>query len=106
MGRRLKLHEELCTILGSKNVYWQPPESLKMTYPCIVYEESPNAIRHADNKPYILSEAWDITVIRPYKDRDKTKEIVNKIPESFRHCRQSSHFVSDNLVHDVFQIYY
>ena len=35
--RRLELHEILCTILGSRNVYFQPPESIKMNYPAIVY---------------------------------------------------------------------
>ena len=32
MDRRLKLHEELCDILGSRNVYFQPPETVKMKY--------------------------------------------------------------------------
>ena len=37
MDRRLLFHEVLCEVLGSRNVYFQPPESVKMCYPAIVY---------------------------------------------------------------------
>ena len=40
MKTRLELDEELVKILGSKNVYFQPPESLKLNYPAIVYSLS------------------------------------------------------------------
>ena len=39
MDRRLQLHEELCSVLGSRNVYFQPPETIKLTYPCIIYSK-------------------------------------------------------------------
>ena len=35
---RLILHDELITLLGSSNVYFQPPTSIKMNYPCIIYK--------------------------------------------------------------------
>ena len=35
--RRLELHEILCGILNTRNAYFQPPESVKMNYPAIVY---------------------------------------------------------------------
>lgn len=37
MANRLNLHEEFATLLGSNNVYFQPPESVKLNYPCIKY---------------------------------------------------------------------
>ena len=40
MKTRYELHEFLCEILGSRNVYFQPPESVKMKYPAIVYERT------------------------------------------------------------------
>ena len=106
MGRRLKLHEELCKILGSRNVYWQPPESMTMNYPCIVYKENPSEIIKANNKIYMKNDSWNVTVIRSYQNRDKTKEIIDRLIESFDYCGQSSHFVYDNLIHDVFKVYY
>ena len=36
-NRRLLLHEIFCEILGTRNAYFQPPESVKMNYPAIVY---------------------------------------------------------------------
>ena len=32
------LGDKLKEVSGYKNVYFQPPESLKMSYPCIRYE--------------------------------------------------------------------
>ena len=37
MASRRELHEILVGILGSKNVYYEPPSSLLMKYPAIVY---------------------------------------------------------------------
>ena len=37
MANRLDLQALLEDLLGSRNVYYQPPESVKMNYPAIVY---------------------------------------------------------------------
>ena len=34
---RLELQDLLETVLGSQYVYFQPPATLRMRYPCIVY---------------------------------------------------------------------
>jgi len=34
-NRRIQLHEILCDVLGTRNVYFQPPESVDMNYPAI-----------------------------------------------------------------------
>ena len=54
MGQRLDLQTELEELLGSRNVYFQPPESLRMNYPCIRYTRSSGETTFADNKPYTL----------------------------------------------------
>ena len=38
VDRRNDLQKLLVEVLGSKNVYFQPPESVKMKYPAIVYQ--------------------------------------------------------------------
>jgi len=38
MAPRLELQEVLESLLGSRNVYFQPPLNLKMNYPCIIYK--------------------------------------------------------------------
>ena len=101
MGRRLDLHEILCGVLGSRNVYFQPPESVKMGYPCIVYERSEIRSKHADDKPYLQSNAYTVTVI----DRDPDSLLPAKIA-AFPLCSFNRHFTSDQLHHDVFKLYY
>ena len=51
MNRRYELQAVLEGILGSGNVYFQPPENLKVRYDCIVYERSEIETVHADNAP-------------------------------------------------------
>lgn len=40
MGTRLELQSKLVELLGSKHVYYQPPESVKIEYPAIVYSKT------------------------------------------------------------------
>lgn len=101
MHDRLDLHEELCKILGSRNVYFQPPVSVSMKYPAIVYERDNIRNSHADDGVYKQSLAYSLIVI----DFDPDSEIVKKISKLPK-CSFSRHFTSDNLNHDVFTLYY
>lgn len=101
MASRLELHEVLCGILNSRNVYFQPPESIKLKYPAIVYKRENIDNNHADDSVYKQSLSYQVTVI----DDDPDNEIataVSKLPM----CRFNRHFTSDNLNHDVFILYY
>ena len=75
MASRLELHEILCEILGSRNVYFNPPESLKMQYPAIVYSRKSIDNLHANDAVYKQSAAYELTVI----DYDSESEIVDKV---------------------------
>lgn len=101
MASRLKLQTELEELLGTKNVYYSPPASLKMQYPAIVYSRSDIDNAHANNSVYKQEFAYEITVI----DRNPDSEIVKKVSRLPR-CRFNRHYPSDNLNHDVFTIYY
>ena len=101
MENRLALHEELCNILGSRNVYFQPPENIKINYPAIVYARHKIENLHADDIVYKQNKSYQITVI----DRDPDSEAVNKISQ-LPMCTHNTNFVSDNLNHDVFTLYY
>lgn len=101
MGQRVDLHELLCAALGSKNVYFQPPEGFKMSYPCIVYERERIESEHASNKPYLHRKRYSVTVI----DKNPESLIPDKIA-AFQSCRHDRHFTNDNLHHDVFTLYY
>lgn len=51
MGSRLRLSQILRSLLGTSNVYFQPPGS-GMKYPCIKYELDGENTTFADNKPH------------------------------------------------------
>ncbi len=101
MNDRLKLHEILCEALGSRNVYFQPPSSIQMKYPAIVYSRSNINKKNANGNPYITNLSYDVTLI----DKNPDSPIVKSILE-IPYCSYGRHYVSDNLNHDSFTIYY
>ena len=101
MGTRLDLHETFCSILGSRNVYFQPPETIKMNYPCIVYERASNDTRFADNRPYKSIRRYTATII----DKNPDSQLPDKLGE-LSLCRLNRVYTADNLNHYVFDIYF
>lgn len=101
MSERLKVHEFLETIAGNKNVYYQPPETVKMKYPAIVYFTDNINKRYADDGSYLLRKMYGITVI----DKDPESEIADKLM-ILPKCRFERHYVSSNLHHFVFTLYF
>lgn len=102
MSSRLELHELFCEILGSRNVYYSPPPSVRMNYPAIVYSLSDMRDLHADDSVYGTSNVYEATVI--VSDPD------SEIPAKVKKIRSSrlvrAPYVSDNLYHHVFRLYY
>lgn len=101
MVNRPLLHAELVKILGSENVYFQPPESIKINYPAIIYSRSDIDNRFANDNVYLQDHAYQVIVV----DKDPDSEIVHKLSK-FPMSRFDRHYVADNLNHDVFTIYY
>lgn len=99
---RLELHEKLCTILGSRNVYFQPPESIKLQYPCIIYSRSRYEKQNADNTAYTVLARYTVTVV--YKDPDSDLPI--KLLTEFQRITFDRNYKVDNLNHDVFDLYF
>lgn len=101
MGSRLNLQALFRDILGSPYVYYQPPASILMHYPAIVYSRKDIENTFANNGVYSQSTAYDVTVI----DENPDSEIVKKI-SMLPMCTFDRHYVSDNLNHDVFTLYF
>lgn len=101
MDNRPNLQTMLEEILGSRNVYYQPPASVRMNYPAIVYKRSRIDNTFAGNSVYKQEHAYDVTVI----DYNPDSEIVDRISK-LPLCSFVQHFTSDNLNHDVFKLYY
>lgn len=100
--RRLIFHQMLTQVPGIKKVYFQPPETVKLEYPCIIYEKQPGNSLYADDKLYKYTQRYTVLVI----DRDPDSEIPEYIRNSFSHCRIDRNFIKDNLNHSSFTIYF
>lgn len=101
MNNRLELHEIFCEILGSRNAYFQPPESVKMSYPAIRYSRKDIKNQFANDQVYMQKDCYEVIVI----DKDPDSELVKKV-STFPMCSFDRHYVSDNLNHDVFTLYF
>lgn len=101
MGTRIQLQSLLEALLVSRNVYFQPPPSVKMKYPCVVYSLSDIDTKFADNNPYSNSRRYQLTAIDPNPD--------STIPDKLAWlpmCIFDRSYASDNLNHYVFNIYF
>ena len=98
---RIYLHELLKSVSGIENVYFQPPESLKMRYPAIVYSRSRIQNKYADNVAYNQDNVYEVIVIDSYPDSEAVKKL-SLLP----FCRYDRNYKANNLNHDVFTIYY
>ena len=99
---RETLDEEFMDILGNENVYFQPPENVRMSYPAIVYHLSNFNDRHADDQTYISIRSYDVTLI----DKRPDSPLIDDIKNRFAYCRYVRHQTIDNLNHEYFTIYY
>jgi hypothetical protein len=101
MGQRPALQAVLEEILGSGNVYFQPPASVQMQYPCIVYQRYNAVSTFADDMTYLHTKRYQVTVIDP----DPDSQVPDKVA-ALQLCSRIRFFVVDNLNHDVFYLYY
>lgn len=101
MERRVALQSELESILGSREVYYQPPSSIKLKYPSIVYALDDVRAAHADNMAWRLMRRYSVTLITRNPD-DPTIDKLGAMPM----CNFSRYFSNDNLHHYNYSIYY
>lgn len=99
--RRKAFNTVLKTLLGSDNVYFQPPDSITMQYPCIVYERDDISQQHADNLPYRSTRRYQVT----YISHDPDSAVIDAL-EAMPMSSFSRHFATSGLNHDVFTIHY
>ena len=101
MGQRLELQALLEGILGSDHVYFQPPATVQMQYPAIVYERDTARTQFADNEPHRMTLRYKVTVISRDPDTDFHLKVA-KLPMS----TYERHFTVANLHHDVLNVFF
>lgn len=99
---REELQNKLEYLLGSRNVYFNPPETIRMKYPAIIYDMYRLNQRFADDKPYRLLPCYSVTII----DKDSNLDWISTMLEGFEYCSLDRTYYSDNLAHYNFILYY
>lgn len=100
MDRRPKLQ----TVLSNycQNVYFQPPSSVVLKYPCIIYSRKKIVQRAADNLNYIVRVGYQITCI----SRDPDNPIPMTLMNSLQMIYWENEYVTENLYHTILTLYY
>lgn len=101
MADRLDLQSLLEELLGSKNVYYQPPETIKMQYDAIRYSKKNIRTTYANGSKYSMRDCYELIVIAKRPDNPVIKKLL-----ALPYCSYDRHYVADNLNHDVLTIYY
>jgi len=101
MAQRLELQALLIEILGTEHVYFQPPPTLQMEYPCIVYQRDYLLTNHADDKPYKRTKRYQVTII----DRNPDSDVPDKVA-ALPLCVFDRFYTADNLNHDVYKLFF
>lgn len=101
MDRRLELHAVLVSILGSGHVYFQEPANVQMKYPAIVYGIDDQDTKYANNNPYFRVKRYEVKVIDRIPD-SPIPDAVAALPL----CSFNRRYAADNLIHDVFNLYF
>lgn len=88
-------------ILGSRNVYFQPPASVQIKYPAIVYSRKSIDGSFANDRTYKWDDCYEVILI----DSDPDSKFIRKLL-NLPYCRYDRHYTADGLNHEVFTIYY
>ena len=82
-------------------VYFQPPSSIRINYPCIVYNRSTDYINRANDKLYMKEKLYRVTVM----DKNPDSDIADRLQE-LPWAVIISRDVIDNIYHTTLNIYY
>lgn len=102
MGSRLELQQTLESIEGLQKVYYQPPESVRLKYPCVIYELSKKPTKYANNSRYMKHARYLLKLI----EKEADSPITDRILDCFDYCSIDRLYTSNNLYHTVFTLDY
>lgn len=104
---QMPLHDLLCNVIGapfsdendSDHCYFNPPASLQLHYPCMIYRYMGNVEIFADNKKYIRYKQYVLT----YITEDPDTKVADKISD-LKYCKFDRAYTSDGLHHFVYTL--
>ena len=98
---REELHSILVNLLDGYDCYFQPPDEIYLTYPCIVYDLANENVNYANNARYNTMKRYEITVM----DEDPDSEIPEKVG-NLPYASFVRHYSQENLHHFVYEIFF
>lgn len=102
MATRLDLQQDIEKLFKTKNVYYQPPEGFKLSYPCVVYTLDYVNTRRADDMAYNNAFRYQLTYMSTKADLD----VITKVLDHFKMCSFDRPMKIDGLYHYFFNLYY
>ena len=101
MKTRAELQAKLEELLGSSNVYYQPPATVRIKYPAIIFSKSRIDTLKANDSTYAKNKRYEIIVV----DKKPDNPVIDKILD-LPYCSYDRSYEADNLNHDVLTLYY
>ena len=99
MASRLILHQKLKEFIS--NVYFQPPSGNEMRYPCIRYTLTQPDVKHANNKKYMRTQCYELTIID-----DDPDSLLPSLIEDLPLSKFTRFYPADDLNHWVYTLYF
>lgn len=103
MKTRLDFRQKILNAIQNVDncsLYFQPPETVKIEYPCIIYTLNDIQTDYADDNPYNQNKSYRLTIV----DKNPDSNIPDKISK-LQLCTFDRFYASDNLNHWVFICY-
>ena len=100
--RRQFLHSLLKELPYLESVWFQPPETIRLLYPCIVYKWDGNSDRYADDTRYKSKRHYSLTII----DSNPDSVIPGVFEKNFPYATLERTYTSDGLNHWVYGLYF
>ena len=98
---RLEIQERLEALADNLHVYYQPPASVRISYPAIIFRLNDYSQNWADDNLYKKDRSYLITFIHYDPDND----LIEKLLWAFPKLRYDRTYTSDNLYHYVYVLY-
>lgn len=101
MNKRIEFQKKLEDILGTRAVYFQPPENKKLDFPCIIYSINNVDTRSANNAKYRIQNRYKVMLITTDPDSIVCDKLMRMTYSSF-----DTHYTAKDTHHFVYNIYY
>ena len=102
MLKRVDIQEKFKFLLGSNNVYYQPPANLRMKYPAIVYSLDGLDVKRFDNTRLINKNCFSVTHIY----RNESENLVETMLKNFEYISFDNRSIVDGIYNDHYTIYW